>query len=685
MAFTLPHRPVITMDIECYTNYFLLMFKHMGSGKIKYFEQHQLGEGSTLDYDAIHRILRRYTMVTFNGKGYDNQILSLALSGVTNAELKQASDHIIIGGLKPWEFRDEYGVQLPGYVDDIDLIEVAPGQAGLKLYGARMHSPELEDLPFEPDSIITEEQLPVIRKYCGKDNNLTHQLYDTLHNQVELRIKMSNEYAVDLRSKSDAQIAEAVMTHEIGKIVNRKIARPIVHPGTRFKYQVPEFISYQTPLLQEMLELVRSTSFTVMPNGSVQMPEALSSLVLSIGKSKYQMGIGGLHSTEKSQRVVCEIGEFLCDRDVASYYPNIILLLKLFPKHLGKVFLDVYRKIVTARLKAKADSKAVPYESDRFKELAEITQTLKIVINGLFGKLGSKWSKVYSPDLMIQVTITGQLSLLMLIEEIELKGLNVVSANTDGVVIHGKDSQYDLLNEIVADWEQRTGFETEETPYSAIYSRDVNSYVAVKPGGKFKGKGEFGDVSLQNNPTCSICTEALVAYLTKGIPVEKTISSCRDITKFLSVRRVNGGGMLTDMSLSNKPTLSVMCNALIGSGQWRPLNDTNPTKGLWVETCDFMPNEAKRTIREAYEELKSSRSHTYLGKVVRWYYGRHSAACITYKTNGNLVSKSEGAVPMMDLADEFPKDVNYSWYIRETKAMLSRVGCMIAEDEPCEL
>lgn len=685
MAFTLPHRPVITMDIECFKNYFLLMFKHMGSGKFKYFEQHQLGEGATLDYEAIHRILRRYTMATFNGKNYDNQILSLALSGVSNSKLKEASDHIILGGLKPWDFRDEYGIQLPGYVDDIDLIEVAPGQAGLKLYGARMHSPELEDLPFDPDDLITLDQVQVIRKYCGKDNNVTHQLYDTLHNQIELRIKMSNEYSVDLRSKSDAQIAEAVMTHEIGKLVNRKITRPIVHPGTRFKYQIPDFISYQTPLLREMLELVRSTSFTVLPNGSVQMPEALSALVLPIGKSKYQMGIGGLHSTEKSQRIVCEKGEFLCDRDVASYYPSIILLLKLFPKHLGKAFLDVYSKIVTARLKAKSDSKNVKHDSPRGKELAEITQTLKIVINGLFGKLGSKWSKVYSPDLMIQVTITGQLSLLMLIEEIELNGLSVVSANTDGVVIHGKDSQYDRLNWIVADWESRTGFDTEETPYEAIYSRDVNSYVAVKPGGKFKGKGEFGSASLQNNPTCSICTDAMVAYLTKGIPVEKTIVKCRDITKFLTVRRVNGGGMLTNKTLVNKPTLSVMRDALLDSGEWRPISPGNPIKSLWESTDSFMPDTSRKTIREAYEELKSSRSHTYLGKVVRWYFGRNSSACITYKTNGNLVSKSNGAVPMMDLSDEFPKDINYSWYILEAKSMLARVGCMIYEDESCDL
>ena len=39
----------------------------------------------------------------------------------------------------------------------------------------------------------------------------------------------------------------------------------------------------------------------------------------------------------------------------------------------------------------------------------------KIQINGSFGKLGSKYSLLYAPDLLLQTTITGQLALLMLI------------------------------------------------------------------------------------------------------------------------------------------------------------------------------------------------------------------------------------------------------------------------------
>ena len=48
--------------------------------------------------------------------------------------------------------------------------------------------------------------------------------------------------------------------------------------------------------------------------------------------------------------------------------------------------------------------------------LKTTSDTLKICVNGSFGKLGSKFSFLYAPELLIQTTMTGQLALLMLIE-----------------------------------------------------------------------------------------------------------------------------------------------------------------------------------------------------------------------------------------------------------------------------
>lgn len=225
---------------------------------------------------------------------------------------------------------------------------------------------------------------------------------------------------------------------------------------------------FKSPGLRDLLRDIVASDFVIDENGSPIEPPSLSGQAVTIGKGVYRMGIGGLHSSEVSTVHHADEQYMLVDRDVASYYPNIILLCRLYPKHLTEAFLSVYRSIVETRLKAKRDGNSV------------VANALKIVANGSFGKFGSKYSLLYAPDLMIQVTVTGQLALLMLIESLEADGIEVVSANTDGIVIKClRSRENDLLRHVTV-WEKVTGFETEETQYKALYSRDVNNYIALK-------------------------------------------------------------------------------------------------------------------------------------------------------------------------------------------------------------
>ena len=96
---------------------------------------------------------------------------------------------------------------------------------------------------------------------------------------------------------------------------------------------------------------------------------------------------------------------------------------------------------------------------------------LKISLNGTFGKTSNKYSVLYNPSMMICTTLTGQLSMLMLIEALHTRGIPVVSANTDGVVVRCPRRLEEAQRRIVKAWEQVTNLETEETNYSAIYAR----------------------------------------------------------------------------------------------------------------------------------------------------------------------------------------------------------------------
>ena len=87
-----------------------------------------------------------------------------------------------------------------------------------------------------------------IAKYCDNDTANTLRLYETVKAQVNLRIEISKQYKIDVRSKSDAQVGEAIFKHVIEKDRGRKIYKP--EPSSikrRFKYDIPEYIYFEHP------------------------------------------------------------------------------------------------------------------------------------------------------------------------------------------------------------------------------------------------------------------------------------------------------------------------------------------------------------------------------------------------------------------------------------------------------
>jgi DNA polymerase elongation subunit (family B) len=589
---------LITIDVEIYKNYFLLSALNSANGKVKHFEMY---EGQPLNKPSLMKLMSDNTTLSFNGNSFDLPIIAAALSGWPVSKLKGLCDKIIQSNAPAWMICRDYKLKIPDRWDHIDIIEVAPGMASLKVYGGRLHYATIQDLPIEPSALISPAERATLRDYCVNDLQTTYALYKSLEKQVDLRVSMSEQYGVDLRSKSDAQIAETVIKSELQKQTGKQYRKPELPDGVTFKYQDPHIVEFQTEQLQKMFKTVLNIRFGLGANGAVKMPPELAKSKIKIGQAEYTMGIGGLHSCEKAQTVIAGKDEHLIDVDVASYYPNIILQQALAPKSMGAPFLKVYQSIVDRRIRAKHSGDKVT------------ANTLKIVVNGSFGKLGSKWSALYAPELMLQTTITGQLALLMLIEAFELAGLRVYSANTDGVVVKCKADQVDTMRNICFDWMLSTSYELEETHYKALASRDVNNYIAVTTEGELKRKGVFASGGLAKNPDCNICFTAVGELLANGIPLSETIVNCKDVTQFVTVRKVTGGA------------------------KWRD---------------------------------------EYLGKAVRFYYSKnvHLNVNIEYVKNGNKVPKSDGAKPLMTLPNTMPDDVDYKRYIAMAEELLRGVG-----------
>lgn len=638
-------RPLYELDLECYPDYFLAKFYDETTGK---FYPFGMWDGQPLDVPGIVALLSTTTIITFNGVGYDEPMLTLAVYGATNAQLKEANDDIIVRGLKPWEFYKKWGIEALPYIDHIDVMEVAPGvRIGLKMYMARMHAPTIQDLPYDPSTRVDAMQRFVLSEYCSNDLTGTCLLRHEVADRIALRAAIGQRYGIDVRSKSDAQIAEAVIKAELSFKPNHRH----IQDGYSFNYEPPEYIKFATPQMQELLEVVRRAPFVVRDKEEavalgyydpddvdapkirtgVRIPDELKGRDIVIGKGKYRLGIGGLHSQESVASYHSSDTHKLRDIDVKSYYPSLILTMGMAPEQIGPAFQAIFRTIYDKRLGSKAEAARLYELSKSMGSGVEYTDMLaaahdlqtesdglKIVLNGTFGKLFSKWSVLFAPELGIRTTITGQLALLMLIEMMELSGITVVSANTDGIVLMIPNGLDVIADQVVKWWEARSGLEMEDTHYRSVYQRDVNNYVAITTDGKVKRKGVFNQGGVLSGPqgkgpNMDICADAVIAYLKDGVPVINTLRSCTDIRKFIVVRGVTGGGI-------------------------------------------YMP------------------SGTYLGKAVRWYYGSNARGAYIANKNGNKAAGSDGAVPCMKLPEALPPDIDYVRYDRAAKEMLASLG-----------
>lgn len=619
--FSLPVGSDVIVDVETFQNYFEIGFKHIDTGQYFYAEQTY---DKFFPCDIVRRAMWHFRTIGFNSKEYDLPMIDAAIRGASCTELKELSDEIILENKRASNPNSPY--------NHIDLIQVAPLEGSLKLYAARLHCERMQENPIDPHAMLTEDDMRNVLEYNFNDLDNTELLYVEpdygLKPHIELRERLGAEIGVDLRSKSDAQVGEAYVNAKLEQLTGKKPRKPEFDEDFQFYYQPPPWVNFGTPQLQRALEIVRTVPFKLDKSGAPMMPEALSKLSFKLGGCTYKMGMGGLHSSEKTVAHKADADTYLIDRDVVSFYPWLIINSGFFPRHLGEIFIKIFRDdLVLRRMELK-----------KLKDKLEAA--LKIAINGIFGKLGSVYSTLFSPDLLIQVTITGQLAILMLIEMIEQAGIPVVSANTDGAVIKCPKAHNERLLSVVRMWEAITDLKTEETRYAAIYSRDVNNYIAVKleeakdekgkvkldhngeivwtdkiAGAKAKGtyseRGSAQNSILSKNPETLICSDALKELLTKGIDVEDTIKACKNIRRFVTVRNVRGGAH----------------------------------KDGW-----------------------------FLGKTIRYYYAKGVKGEINYVSSGNKVPNSEGAKPYLERSDEFPDDIDYGFYIRKSYDMLNDIG-----------
>lgn len=391
------------------------------------------------------------------------------------------------------------------------------------------------------ERFIPREYLQEMADYNDNDVYIVAELIRMNQEEVLLRYRISEEYNVDVFSASRSTIADKVIVKLYSKFTGLHPKAFIDTKTIRRKIVVSEILSdkiaFSTPELNDILSDIRSLT--------LRGEKGEFDREFTFMGTSYTIATGGLHSNEIPAVYVENSDSIIVDRDVASYYPNMIRSLKVCQKHLiPKAWFRIADTIVDERLEHKHLAKDKSLDSiDRDKH-ATAAACLKIVANaGIFGKMGSEKSFLCDKKAMYQVTINGQLFLLMLIEKLELAGIHVISANTDGIVTIVPRELEQTADDICHWWEKHLGLELEFTYYTKYVTEGVNSYLTVKRGGSSKFKGRMNPKmfleDLSKGYNSPIVAKCVTEYFINGTPVMETLRNAKSILDFCRTQNVN--------------------------------------------------------------------------------------------------------------------------------------------------
>lgn len=373
---------------------------------------------------------------------------------------------------------------------------------------------------------------------------------------LKFRLGLVEQFGVDCLSWNDTKIGEKMLEQRLGEQVcydwssGRKQKRQTVRDRIALNDIIFPYIQFYNPEFQRVLEYMRAQVLTPDdiedPDASIKTKGVFTGLNANVGGIAFYFGTGGVHASVESQRFEATEEWLIRDIDVEGLYPNVAIVNKLAPEHLGEAFVVEYAKIpIERKLHAKGT-----VENGSFK----------LAANGAYGKSNSKYSFLFDPRFTMQITINGQLMLCMLAEWLlTVPTIKLIQCNTDGITYMIHRDHLAAAKAIEARWQEYTALKLEEVAYSHMWIRDVNNYVARSTDGKLKLKGAYwypdpldyeNSISTTSPPAWHkdfnpvIVPRAAVAAMVHGVPPETFMALHTDPFDFMLRAKVDRASML---------------------------------------------------------------------------------------------------------------------------------------------
>lgn len=474
------------------------------------------------------KILRNYIVANspilcgFNNKHYDDYILLGILAGNTPQMIKAHNDFIINGG-SPWEFEGIKGVYKKDWFRSFDLRDDLPIDLSLKAIEGNLGADIRESsIDFTIDRKLTIGKMQEVIDYCIADVKNTYELFKIRAGYLNGKLKVAktgNLDPIEALGLTNPKLAATFLKAE--KLANPNEGELIYNPPKEL----------QLDKYKEVLDFYKIVDYE-------------KTLTIQAKDLELVYGWGGIHGAIEHCQLETTDKFKIVDIDVGSYYPSMIIQLGYAPESIpsAKGYEDIYNQRITAKHSGDSDT----------------ADALKLVLNSTYGALKNQYNPLYEPRVANHICISGQLLLTDLIEKLEaIPTLKLIQANTDGLMIGYNPKHEKKVNEVVAEWENRTRLNMEYVEIKKIAAqKDVNNYVLVqgetyliKDGVKTVTKKDKSNVVVKGsyvslykggdfrNNSLVIVHKALVEYFLNGTPVEETVNNATNVLDFQMIAK----------------------------------------------------------------------------------------------------------------------------------------------------
>ena len=495
-------------------------------------------------------------LIGFNSINFDAQILEYMYRNpdCTAGDIRRyaqiiTSDNDRMNDVPEWRLRHKH----------LDLYRIhhfdnKNKRTGLKWCEFSMDLENIEDMPSDGEG---ENWLQMILSYNLNDVIATKELYKRTISMIELRKQLTKMYGINLINASDSKIGSELTLklycQKTGKNIKDVRSMRTYRKSIKIGDIIFPYVKFNSDIFNLVLNHFKNLEIKDTKSGS--------EFSVNYKDFQFDYGSGGIHGSISNSIVESDKEYVIIDADVSSLYPSIAIVNGLYPRHLGREFVDIYnQEIVVPRLIAKKEGNKV------------LADGFKLAANSVYGKSNDVYSWLYDPQYTMATTINGQLLLTMLAEMLmEIDDSKLIQINTDGLTMRiprDKGTQY---FDICEKWMKITNLELEYVKYSKMIIFDVNNYLAFYIDGKYKAKGrcEFENIPLHKNKSFAIIPRAFYEYHKNNTEPVEFITNHNNIYDFCA-------GVKSKRSDKR-------------GGNWYQLH--------WIENGDYKTKKLSKTVR----------------------------------------------------------------------------------------